>query len=197
MVKTVNSQNPFNINLRTKRLNLRRVKESDDRDMFEYTSNPDVSRFLSWDPHIQITQTQEYIARLIEDYNLNNCYAWAIELSEIGKFIGIVRIFDVSFANKRGELSYILNPVFQGKGLIVEAIKVVIEFCFIEVDLNRIQARCTPDNYSSERVIQKVGMAYEGTLREFWVNKGVFADAKIFALTATDYKNMTGKLQGK
>jgi [ribosomal protein S5]-alanine N-acetyltransferase len=197
MVEAVINQNRFDKVLITNRLSLRRIKESDAGDMFEYTSNPEVSRFLSWEPHSEIAQTRSYIAKLIEDYSLNNCYAWAIELTEINKFIGIVRIFDVSFANKRGELSYILNPFFQGKGLVVEAIKAVIEFCFTKVELNRIQARCTPDNYSSERVTQKIGMRYEGTLKEFWVNKGVFADAKIFALTASDYKKIMDKSQGK
>ena len=190
MSEVILNQNPFARNLTTMRLSLRRVKDTDDKDMFEYTSNPEVARFLSWEPHSVISETQQYIARLIENYNQNNCYAWAIEISELEKFIGIVRIFDVSFANRRGELSYILNPAFQGKGLAAEAIKAVIDFCLIELRLNRIQAKCTPDNYPSERVIQKLGMRYEGTLKEFWINKGILTDAKIYALTAADYLNV-------
>lgn len=180
-------KNPFDKDLQTMRLIMRQVRESDDNDMFEYTCNPDITRYLSWEPHHEIAQARLYISQLIENYKLTDCYAWAIELKEFNKFIGIVRIFNVSFANKRGEISYILNPAFQGKGLAVEAIKAVIEFCIGHVGLNRIQARCTPDNYPSERVIQKLGMQYEGTLKEYWVNKGIFTDAKLYALTAVDF----------
>lgn len=181
------SENPFDKNLKTARLLLRRIRESDDNDMFEYTSNYEITRFLSWNPHSEITQTKKYIALLISEYDAKDCYSWAIEISELKKFIGIVRIFDISYANKRGELSYILNPAFQGKGMALEAIKAVIEFCFIEVGLNRIQAKCTPDNSPSERVIQRLGMNYEGTLKEFWINKGKAADAKLYSILATGY----------
>lgn len=186
MTELVLNKNPFSKDLQTSRLMMRQVRESDDKDMFEYTSNPEITRFLSWEPHTEITQARLYISHLIENYQLSTCYAWAIELRDIKKLIGIVRIFDVSFTNKRGELSYILNPAFQGKGFAVEAIRAVIEFCIGQVGLNRIQARCTPANFPSERVIQKLGMRYEGTLRDYWINKGIFTDAKLFALIAVD-----------
>lgn len=186
MAEILLNKNPFEKDLLTSRLLLRQVRAADDKDMFEYTCNPEVTRFLSWEPHHDVAQTQLYISQLLGSYKLTDCYAWAIELKEINKFIGIVRIFNVSSANKRGELSYILNPSFQGNGLVVEAIKEVIDFCIGQVGLNRIQARCTPDNHASERVMQKLGMRYEGTLRDYWINKGVFADAKLYALTATD-----------
>jgi ribosomal-protein-alanine N-acetyltransferase len=183
----MNNKNPFDKVLETPRLLLRRLKESDDQPMFEYTSNPYVTKYLSWYAHTEIIQSQRYIESVIAEYDSPYSYTWAIEIKEFQKFIGIVRIFDVSYGNKRGEISYILNPVFQGKGLIVEAIAAVIDFCFTKIELNRIQAKCTPDNYSSERVMQKLGMKYEGTLKEFWINKGILTDAKIYALTAHNY----------
>jgi [ribosomal protein S5]-alanine N-acetyltransferase len=183
-MEVTEKNNPFDKDLKTSRLLLRRVRESDSKDMFEYTSNNDITKYLSWYPHSEIAQTEKYIAHLISEYVMKDRFAWAIEFSELNKFIGIVRIFDVSLVNKRGELSYILNPAFQGRGIALEAIKTVIDFCFGEVGLNRIQAKCTPDNLPSERVIQKLGMSYEGTLKEFWLNKGNYTDAKLYALLA-------------
>jgi ribosomal-protein-alanine N-acetyltransferase len=192
-MELVRNRNPFDVHLRTARLLLRRVKESDDKDMFEYTGNHDVTKFLSWNPHTDIAQTKEYIDHLILEYDMLDRYAWAIEKCDSSKFIGIVRIFDLSFANKRVELSYILNPAFQGKGIALVAIRAVIEFCFDKVGLNRIQAKCTPDNFPSERVIQRLGMSYEGTLKEFWINKGISADAKLYALLAANYVKLTSE----
>jgi len=187
MASGFTKENIFDRILETPHLTLRRIRESDDKDMFDYTSNPIVTKYLSWNPHSDIIQTQKYITSLIAEYNSTDSYAWAIENKKSNKLIGIVRIFEVNYANKRGELSYIINPLFQGKGLIVEALKAVVDISIKEAGLNRIQAKCTPDNYASERVMQKLGMSYEGTLKQFWINKGIFMDAKIYALTANDY----------
>lgn len=181
--------NILDVKLETKRLIMRKLCKDDVEDMFEYTSNQDVTKYLSWEAHTEISQARHYIESVISEYDSLYSYTWAIELKEIKKFIGIVRIFDVSYSNKRGELSYILNPNFQGKGFIMEAITSVIDLCFNKVELNRIQARCTTDNFSSERVMQKLGMKYEGTLKEYWINKGVPTDAKIYALSEKNYLN--------
>ena len=173
--------------LESERLILRKITQADANDMYEYSSKPDVSKYLSWNPHSDISQARDYIDSVIEEYSADKSYCWAIELREIIKFIGIVRIFDVSLSNKRGEISYILNPEFQGKGLMIEAIATVIDFCFNKLKFNRIQARCTKDNLSSERIMQKLGMKYEGTLKDYWINKGVTADAKLYAVTAKNF----------
>ena len=187
MVDSITILHPFDKVIITERLIMRRLKETDDGDMFEYTSIAEVSKYLSWEPHTDISQATKYIKSIIDQYSVLNSYTWAIELKEIHKFIGIVRAFDISNNNKRLELSYILNPSYQGKGLAMEAIRAVIDFCFKELGLNRIQARCTPDNDASRKLIQRLGMIYEGTLRGFWVNKGIVTDAAIFGITKYDY----------
>ena len=179
--------NIFDVRLETNRLLLRKLIESDVSDMYEYTSNPQVSRYLSWNPHTDIKQTENYIKSVISEYDFANSYVWALDLKEVHKLIGVVRIFDVCYSNKRGEISYIMNPKFQGKGLMIEAIVTVVDFCFNKLKFNRIQARCTTDNLSSEHVMQKIGMKYEGTLKDYWINKGSPADAKFYALTAKNY----------
>lgn len=177
----------FSESIRTPRLLLRKVQESDANDMFEYTSNETVTRFLSWYHHTDIIQTKNYISALIKEYELKTCFAWGIELFEIHKFIGIVRLFDISYPNKRGEISFIMNPTFQGRGFISEAINAVLNFCFNEIQLNRVQARCATDNISSERVMRKLRMNFEGTLKEYWQIKGEPTDARIYAITKLNY----------
>lgn len=189
-MELIRNINPFDVELSTARLLLRRVKESDDNDMFEYTSDHGITKFLSWNPHTDITQTKRYIDKVIAQYDQTDCYAWAIELQERRKLIGIVRIFDVSTYNKRGELSFIVNPSFQGQGLALEAISAIFGFCFNKAGLNRIQAKCAPENYSSAKLMQNLGMKYEGTLKQFWIKKETFTDAKIYSIVAEDYRKL-------
>lgn len=186
-------KNPFDVKLETNRVILRKLSVSDAKDMFEYTSNKACSEHLSWKPHVKIDQTENYIKGVIKGYNNSNEFSWAIEEKVQHKFIGVVRIFDVSFYNKRGELSYILNPAFQGKGLMLESIRCVLDYCFKDVGLNRIQARCTPENTASEKIMKSLGMIFEGRLRDYWINKGVFKDALLYAISINYEENNTGK----
>jgi ribosomal-protein-alanine N-acetyltransferase len=166
----------------TPRLTLRKIAISDVVDMFDYTKNNIVSEHLSWGPHKCISETQIYISKIISEYNIYiNCFTWGIILNSEDRLIGTVRIFDISFPNRRLEISYIMNPNYQGMGYITEAIQFVFALCKSK-NINRIQARCTSDNYSSEKVMLKLGMSYEGLLIGFWVNKSSIRDAKMYAL---------------
>jgi ribosomal-protein-alanine N-acetyltransferase len=65
----------------------------------------------------------------------------------------------------------------------VEAISTFVNHSFNEVGLVRIQAKCMVQNDSSEKLMKRVGMEFEGVLRKCWIYKGVVLDAKIFAIT--------------
>lgn len=164
------------------RLILTKLTEDDAKDMFEYTSNSEVTEHLSWYTHTEINQALKYIRTIIFEYdNSVNSFTWGVKLKSNKKLIGSIRVFDASFHNKRIELSYILNPVFQGQGYITEALLSVIDMCK-ESGFNRIQAKCTVNNIASEKVMQKLGMEYEGILKGFWINKGIIRDAKSYAV---------------
>jgi ribosomal-protein-alanine N-acetyltransferase len=63
-----------------------------------------------------------------------------------------------------------------------EAVKAVISFGFHVMFLNRIQATCMLDNAASARVMEKVGMQYEGILREYAFFKNQYLDLKLYAI---------------
>jgi ribosomal-protein-alanine N-acetyltransferase len=76
------------------------------------------------------------------------------------------------------------------KGLATEAVKVLLNYAYKELTLNRIEATCYIENIGSERVMQKVGMTYEGVLREATFAKGKFHDLKVYSILAKEhYRN--------
>jgi ribosomal-protein-alanine N-acetyltransferase len=89
--------------------------------------------------------------------------------------------------NKQAELGYALSRQFWGKGIVTEAVECVMTFGFEELKLERIQARCMEGNIGSARVMEKVGMTYEGTLRRLIFIKGTFHDVKMYSLLRDEY----------
>jgi ribosomal-protein-alanine N-acetyltransferase len=188
--KDKNQQMEFQFNntiLFTNRLKLRPLSKDDAQDMFEYTSQQASTKYLSWDPHSNIGRTISFLEELESKYgSIHSEFSWGIELKETGKMIGVVKLFDISSASRRAEVSYILNSNFQGKGYINEAIAAVIEFCFSEMKLIRVQARCSTDNIASEKVMQKAQMSFEGILKKYWILKGEIKDVALYAITNTN-----------
>jgi len=177
------NENPLNIMLSTERLILRKLKMDDAQDMFEYTGYAEVTKFLSWNEHKSIEQTKLFIKNTLTEYEGLKSYPYAIELKSTHKFIGVLRAYDIDYGNKHCEISYILNPNYQGQGLMVEAINAFVSHCFNELGFIRIQAKCMVDNESSQKLMKRVGMEFEGILKNNWIYKGKILDAKLFAIT--------------
>lgn len=153
--------------LRTERLTLRRMKVSDADDMFEYASLASTTRYLTWRPHRNREYTKEYLEYLGTRYATGDFYDWAVTLdSEGGKMIGTCGFTRFDPPNDSAEIGYVINPAYHGQEIAVEAAKEVIRFGFEELGLHRIEAKYMIGNSASRRVMEKLGMTFEGELRD-------------------------------
>lgn len=179
----------FNTEIETERLLLRKLSLSDSEDMFEYTSNPDITVHLSWFAHTDISQAESFISGVIKKYNsVDTEFTYGIELKSEKKLIGALKVTNISFYNRRGEFTSILNPAFQGKGYMGEAWQGLLDFSFNRAGLNRIQSYVTADNRASIKKNERAGLSYEGRLKDYWVMKGVYKDALVYAITSETHK---------
>jgi ribosomal-protein-alanine N-acetyltransferase len=172
--------------LETKRLILRKLRLEDAKDVFEYASDPEVSKYVTWEPHRSIEDSINLIKFTHERYEKREGIIWGIVYKENNKVIGTC---DISLAIKhfRAEIAYAISRDYWGKGLMTEAVKEVIKFGFEKMNLNRIQAMCIPENIGSYRVMEKVGMKYEGLIREYMYIKGKFQDLKLYSILRIEY----------
>ena len=171
--------------LETKRLTLRKIKLEDAEAMYQYASKDDVTKHVLWDSHRSIETTKQFVQMMIDKYEEGN-FAWAIMLKETKEFIGTIDFVTYNEAEKIAEIGYALSDRHWGKGYVSEATKALLDFGFNELQLVRIQARCFADNIGSERVMQKVGMTYEGTMRKAKFAKGKHHDIKMYAILRED-----------
>lgn len=95
----------------------------------------------------------------------------AIERKSDGAFIGMIGlVFQMEY--DRAELGYWLGVPFWNQGYATEAARALLDFAFRELRLNRVYAAHYGDNPASGRVMQKLGMTYEGTLRQHLIRLG-------------------------
>lgn len=172
----------------TTRLILRPARMTDAEDMYEYSKDPQVARHVLWDAHTSIHQTRAYIRYLIRQYRNAAPGTFVIVIKETGKVVGTIGFMWVQQDNRSAEVGYSLSRQYWNQGYMSEALRVVLEFGFTRLGLNRIEAQHEMDNPASGRVMQKAGMQHEGTLRQRLYNKGRFVDVELYAMLRSDFE---------
>jgi ribosomal-protein-alanine N-acetyltransferase len=103
-------------------------------------------------------------------------------LKENQRIIGATGFDALDVGHCRGEFGYSLSRHYWGRGLATEAAKAVVQFGFEAMGLYRIEAKCMVENVASERVMQKVGLSFEGILRGYWLKHGAYQDVKLYSI---------------
>jgi len=172
----------------TERLTLRRFLPSDAEAMFRnWANDPEVTRYLTWQPHGEPGVTAETLTSWIGSYAQDSFYQWAIvPKGEDGEPIGSISVVSMSDKALKAEIGYCIGKQWWGRGITAEALSAVIKFLIHEVGMQRIEAKHDAQNPNSGRVMRKCGMQYEGTLRKYgWNNTGI-CDTCIYSVLAED-----------
>lgn len=113
---------------------------------------------------------------------------WAIADGQSDELVGTIDI-RLQMIHKRGEIGYWVGPPHWGKGYATEAVRAVLGYGFGELGLYRIYADHFAGNDASGRVLTKVGMTQEGTLRGQFVKAGRHIDTVLYAIIKPDYES--------
>lgn len=171
-----------NSQLESERLLLRPVSLADAEDMFEYTSDEETTRFL-YEQHTDIDRTKKLIANYFMKEPIGK---YALVLKDSNKFIGAIE-FRVHDYNNSGELGYTLNRQYWGNGYMTEAGHVILDLAFNTLGLDRVYAEHDVRNPASGNVLKRLGMTYEGTLRQNQMIKGVLADSAHYSILKEEF----------
>jgi [ribosomal protein S5]-alanine N-acetyltransferase len=173
--------------IETDRLTLRIVTIDDLDNMYEYGSNANVSKYVTWNTHSSISDTKAFLQTVLEQYESEQAVFWGIEHKESAKLIGTIDFVSWNTKHRVGELGYVLSEKYWGQGIMTEAAKEVIKFGFNQMYLVRIQARCLTENIGSERVMKKTGMTLEGIHRKSVFIKGKHRDIKMYSILEEEF----------
>ena len=164
--------------LQTDRLILRRFVESDAEAMFQNcASSAENLAYVTWDPHPNLDVTRNSIRNWVASYVNPNYYKWAICLKEIPEqVIGDISIVAMDKNDSSCEIGYILGKTYWGRGMMTEALKAVLDFCFTRAGFQKVRARYASLNPASGRVMEKAGMSYLKTIANGVERKDYVAD---------------------
>ncbi len=143
----------FKEELETKSLLFRAFKETDSKDVFEYSKDEEVVKYLTWNVHHSIENTLETITTYLMKPGI-----YAIVLKTIGKVIGCIDIRLID--ENKATFGYVLNKKFWNKGYMSEALSFFIDYLFQECNVDEIIGKCEVENIASATVMKKCNMKW-------------------------------------
>jgi RimJ/RimL family protein N-acetyltransferase len=176
--------------IQTARLTLRPFGPGDFDDLYDYQSRPDVARYLNWDARDR-AQVQEALEERCREVALDRDGDWltyAVLWQESGKVIGEVGLKWLSREHRQGEIGFIFNSDYHGRGLATEAAEVMLRLGFDALGLHRIIGSCAAHNAASARLLERLGMRREAHFIHNEIVKGGWGEELIYAILDHEWR---------
>lgn len=168
--------------LESDRLSLRKMTEADANEVFAIRSDAETMKYI---PR-PLARNKEDALALIELWNqlitANESINIAITLKEDDKLIGMICLINIRPENSRSEIGYVLHPDAHGKGIMHEAVQIMINYAFNVLGFHSLEALIDPANVASEKVLLKHNFVKEAHFRENRYHNGKYLDSVIYSI---------------
>lgn len=148
-------------NLSTTRLQLRPLKPSDKNEIFLLRSNETVNQFIDRKRPSDKEEALQFINKVNDNFKKNEALYWAINLKENAHLAGTICLWNFTQDKKTAEIGYELFPEFEGKGIMDEAVKKVIETAFQTMGVNSLEAFTHKDNLKSRTLLLRNNFVHD------------------------------------
>jgi len=145
----------------TERLILRNIEKTDVVLIHKLHSDPIVNAFVGRDNSSSLKKAEEYIIKMQNLIAKNECIYWVITEKGNNNLIGSVCLWNFDIENEIVEIGYEMLSEFQGKGIMTEAIKKIIEYAFQKIKAKIITAFPSSDNINSVSILKKLNFELE------------------------------------
>jgi ribosomal-protein-alanine N-acetyltransferase len=139
----------------SERLTLRKLSKSDSAAILQLRSDTEINKFLDRKPSKTVEDALNFISNIIENES-DELFYWAITKTGEDQLIGTICLFDFLGDSKKCEIGYELLSEYQGHGIMIEAVKMVIEYAIKTLQIKAIEALTHKENQSSTKLLQKL-----------------------------------------
>lgn len=159
---------------------LRQINETDIENIYTGLSNKEVIKYYGVS-YKSINETEEQMKWFNDLEQTATGIWWAIVNENNSDFYGAIGLNNLNKTHRKAEIGFWLLPNFWGKGIMREALKLVINYAFTDLNLHRIDAMVETENINSKKLLQKLNFSFEGTLVDYEIKNESFISVDIYA----------------
>ncbi len=179
------------VELQTSRLTLRPLTDADAEGLLEVHADANVARYARMPVWTGLEQARELISQSRAWWSTGQHVCLGIERKDAAGCIGTCTLFDIRRASRRAEIGFVLGARSWRQGYMTEALTAVLDFAFRDLGLNRVEADTDPRNGAATALLEKLGFAREGVLRERWITAGEKSDTAWYGLLRSEWPRAT------
>ncbi|MGE4497252.1 MAG: GNAT family N-acetyltransferase [Deferribacterales bacterium] len=171
----------------------------------EYERSEEVRKtYLSWLEDLEVTgliasesllmpKNMQFIDDSFVRFQSKSCIGFFIQDFETGELIGTAKLDKINHYTKSAEDGIMIgNRNFWGKGVAKKVYKVILDYAFGTLGLNRITSGCNEHNTGMVKVLEYFGYKQEGVLRESDYINGTYSNHLLFGILRSEYKGDIG-----
>ncbi len=165
------------------------VELRDAQELFALTdsSRNHLREWLPWVDNVQNpSDTTNFIQAALERHAQNNGFQCCIRYD--GKIAGVIGFHRIDWANRSTEIGYWLGQQYQGRGIMTNCCRVLIDYAFTEFEINRVEIRVAVGNAKSKAIPQRLGFVQEGILRDAEWLYNHFVDSAVYSVLQREWK---------
>lgn len=174
--------------LRGRRIVLRWLTENDLDALFEIFGDPRVARFIGIPRLRDLDDARELLRDIENHFRQGDLLQWGVALAADDKVVGTCTLADLDRTNRRAEVGFVLGSAYWKRGLMSEALPLLVDHAFGVLDLHRLEADVDPRNEPSLRLLEKLGFRREGFFRERHRVDDEWQDAVMLGLLAAEWE---------
>jgi RimJ/RimL family protein N-acetyltransferase len=176
--------------LTTSRLILRPVELEDAEELFSYRSDAETNKYQGWIP-ASLEEVHEFINnKVAKTFDVPDTWVQFVIINkEDNKLIGDLGVHFIDEDKTQSELGCTLDKQYHGHGFALEAMKVVIDYLFNNLNKHRIHASVDPRNINSVKLMENLGFRKEAHFRESLFLNNEWVDDVIYAILKPEWVN--------
>lgn len=163
------------------RLILRKFSQNDSKEIFNGFRNQKEFLYYTNKKSVTIEEQIDSLKDINEKYKNKDYYNWLIILKDTNQIIGAINL-NVNLRNDSVMFNYAIDNRFTGNGYMTEALESVKNFAFNQMKVHRFEGGCVITNIASRRVMEKCGLKFEGTLKDYVKLSDGYHDMYMFAV---------------
>lgn len=161
---------------------LRAIDENDAEVLMDLINDPEVENSVcGWSYPVSLSAQKKWISNLINDTTVR----YAIEVAE--KIVGVAIISSIDMKNRTANMNIKLLKSARGKGVASRAIKLIVCYCFDELNLHCLTANVIERNIDSKKLWEKLGFCQDGVLRDRIYKNGNYHNVIAFSLLKEEF----------
>lgn len=168
------------------KVRLRAPKESDLPQIVDYVN--DYETYSSFTDSAPLPKTEEFQATWLKTANRQDMITFAIESLNQGEFLGTIQLRNIDLLTGRSDFSIILKSGTQGQGYGTDALNTLLGFAFRELNLHKISLVCYESNLAAQKLYEKCGFIFEGTLREEIYRQGKYENQRAYSILQREWR---------